>query len=172
MKYVVDFVENKNPDWKVAQLIGDGGAGAKLTDVSINRSNKKGEVFPNFDGITPGASIEGEPWQSAAGKWYLFSPKPEKASGGAYRGNGGASKTQAIEKAQDRKEGMIKDAQDRKEESIAFFNSTNSALQLLSSDPLFKEAGDEEKKSAISYWRDWFYGQWFTHEGASEPFKS
>ncbi len=169
MKFNVDFVENKNADWKVAQLIDE--AGVKSIDVSVNRTNKKNEVFPNFDGITPGASVEGELWTSAAGKHYLFAPRAQKSSGGAYKGNGGASKAQVIEKAQERKEGMIKDAQERKEESIAFFNATNSAISLLQNDPLFKESGDEEKQRSIVFWRDWFYGEWFKHEAADEPFK-
>lgn len=71
--YRVDWSEKKNNDWVLASLLDE--TGNKLSEVSINRTSKKGEIFPNFDEIRPGAEIKGELWTSTANKNYLFPPR-------------------------------------------------------------------------------------------------
>ena len=60
------------------------------------------------------------------GYWKLVSPK--NLANQNYTNN---KKEELIRGAQDRKAGMIKDAQERKELSIAFFNSTNVAIDFV-----------------------------------------
>lgn len=108
MKQHVDWIEIKSPDWKIISITDENGK--KTADVSVNRVNKKGETFPNFDGITLSADVEGELWQSPTGKWYLFAPK---LGGGPRRASGGSLETvkqvaKNVEKSQERKEDGIK----------------------------------------------------------------
>lgn len=81
--YKIKWLEVKNPDWKVLTLTDD--KGQELKDVSVNRTNKKGEAFPKFDEIMNAGEIEGEFWTSDAGKNYLFAPKPQRASNPGFK---------------------------------------------------------------------------------------
>lgn len=121
-KHKINWCEKKGDDWVVATL--ESGE----ANVSINRTSKKGEAFPNFDGIAPGAEVEGELWQSAAGKWYLFPPKPQASHGGPNRGNGGAYKAKMIEETMQKKEASIGRFQDSKEFSIKVSSTFRAAV--------------------------------------------
>lgn len=158
--YKIKESNTKGPDWKVVTIISP--EGREIANVSVNRTNKKGEVFPNFDSITSGASIEATSWESESGKWYLFAPKPERASNGTTGGFKGGS---GVKAAQERKAEMIEKAQDRKSESIAYFNATNSAISILAALFAGKEFRQtsglsEALKNDISLWRDWFLSEW------------
>lgn len=74
--FKVTKCDKKKSDWYVIEVIN--AAGEIVSDISVNRTNKKGEVFPNFDQIAVGATIEGQLWQNTAGKFYLFPPKEQK----------------------------------------------------------------------------------------------
>lgn len=50
----------------------------------------------------------------------------------------------------------IKNAQDRKDYSIAFFNSTNSAIEMLKID---QPTSPEDIKNKLVLWREWFLSQ-------------
>ncbi len=115
MIYEVVWVENKNADWKVATLREKIDGGKEVTDVSINRTNKQGQAFPNFDGIAPGAEVHGEFWRSPANKNYLFPPKPQTPRSG---GGGAAFKGKQIEEAQNRTHEHVKEAQESKGQAI------------------------------------------------------
>lgn len=118
----VEWMEKKNEDWIIATLKSENGVA--LEEVSINRKNKKGEVFPKFDEIVAGADVEGELWQSSAGKWYLFAPKAVKmAVGGAYKG-------QMMEKAMDKKNESIARFQGDKELSIKIASTFSQSVAL------------------------------------------
>lgn len=149
MKYKLREVENKGTDWKVVSIIGVDGESAE--SVSVNRVNKKGEVFPNFDGIVVGGEVEGNLWASDAGKKYLFAPKAfTKGSGG------GIAKAQAV------KAEYIKEAQARKDNSIAYFNATNSAIAIVNS--IFANTDEKPTRDTLEIqivsWRDWFLSEW------------
>lgn len=116
--FKIGFIEQKNPDWKVIQLRDE--AGALTNDVSVNRVNKKGEVFPYFDGITLEADVEGELWTSATGKHYLFAPKVAKT------GFSGAK----VERLMDKKADSIKEFQTTKENSILLAGTARDATLL------------------------------------------
>lgn len=53
---------------------------------------------------------------------------------------------------------LMRDAQYRKSRSIAFFNSTNSAINLLA--PIISSLNDFEIKDKIVEWRDWFLAEY------------
>ena len=167
-KLKVEWIEVKAPDWKLATLIGEDGK--QITEVSINRTSKKGEVFPSFDELASGHDVEGELWQSTAGKWYLFPPRPQTTPGGASRGQGGAYKAKVMEEAMARKEVSIGKFQASKEESIKLAGCQRDAVLLTQtmfgnniwSDPILSE---EEKRSVLKKevikWRDWLLSDAF-----------
>lgn len=169
MRCKILSVQDKSADWKIISLSQEkDGIQVTVTNVAVNRTNKKGEVFPDFDNIKPENVINGELWVSSAGKSYLFAPNPEKPASGAYRGNGGGSIA-----AQTRKKEDIREAQDKKEESIAFFNSTNSAIQLITTHPFFAEPKSEkELLEKVFGLRDKFYKEWENHAEPGAPFRS
>ena len=102
-EYTISLVEDKNKDWKIVTLeVVEGDGSVMYEDVSVNRVNKKGEIFPNFDNIKVGERVKGNLWSSSAGKRYLFAPSPIKTQGGANKASGGY-KTQVIKEAQETK---------------------------------------------------------------------
>lgn len=155
--YKVADVQEKNADWKVISI--EMSEGNFQEEVSVNRKNKKEEIFPGFDDIKVNATVEGDLWQSGAGKWYLFAPKP-KAPGGQRGGNAAA-----ITKAQETKREDIKDAQERKAEAISRAGSMRDAtlvsLACLKDSPF---PTDSEFKVEWEKWYKYFMAK------ADEPF--
>lgn len=162
-KFNISWLVKKNPDWIVAELT-EVPLGTEYKEVSINRTNKWGELFPGFDDLQPGRDVEGEIWQSGQGKWYLFAPKPQTTQGGAYSANKGGytAKTnqikQAIKQAQERKEESIGKTLDRKEESIRLSAAQRDAVLIVNT---LLGKGEEPWedgaiKEAIIEWRNWF----------------
>lgn len=163
--YKIDWVEVKNPDWKIASLKDENGIG--FTEVSINRTNKKGEVFPNFDDIQAGRETQGEIWRSDAGKVYLFAPKPQTTQGGANRGSG------AINKAMDKKAENIAIAQDNKEHAIKEASSMTNAVNLaLAEYGTF--SGEEHLRPTLEFlitkYRTWILNHWSIPVELKPPF--
>lgn len=144
--YKIEFAESKTKDWVVADLEA---GGALFKDVSINRVNKKGETFPNFDSIRTGGSIEGELWDNPSGKKYLFAPRtPKTASGGAY-------KSQQVKEAQDRKREDIERFQGSKEESIRLMSAQRDSVLIVTT-LIGQGIPVEDIKEEIIKWRNWF----------------
>jgi hypothetical protein len=152
MKYQILGCQDKSKDWKVLSIKGEDGT--TLNDVSVNRVNKKNEPFPNFDEIKEGNMVEGNHWQSGAGKSYLFAPDAPKTG---YTPRGGTG----IAKAQERKAEYIKEAQDRKSESIAYFNSINTAVAILGE---IGEMSVEEYHQRLLMHRDRLIKEWLKYE--------
>lgn len=131
MKLHISKCEDKNADWKVVGVLTD--ANVAIEDVSVNRTNKKGEVFPGFDTIRAGAEVEGTLWQSSTGKYYLFAPDPAKAKpAGAMAG---------MKAAQERKAEGIKEAQENKNMSIMIAAAFRDATLILNE--MFPDIGNE-----------------------------
>lgn len=149
--FKVEFVENKSNDWKVAQLRDE--HDKEYKDVSINRVGKKGDTFPNFDAIMPGASIEGVYWQSDAGKNYLFPPRPE----GAQPPRRSPS---AINTAMKKKEESIEKFQDAKETSIKISSTLRDAVTLAQVEIEKGLFAPNTLEDRIRYWREWLWVQW------------
>ncbi len=106
MKFTISWLEKKNNDWYVVNLKDE--AGEETKEVSINRTAKNGQVFPDFDNLMSGGPVEGEPWTSGAGKNYLFAPKPE-----------GSSKKPNMDRLMEKKSTQIAEAQSNKAQQIA-----------------------------------------------------
>lgn len=110
--------EVKSNDWKVVDC--ENPTGEKTVNASVNRVNKKGEVFPAFDDIKVDTRLNAEIWVSPAGKAYLFAPKVT-SGGGANRGNSGA-----ITKAMETKKENIMEVMDAK--GLAIKTTTTNQL--------------------------------------------
>lgn len=146
MVYRVIWCENKSPDWKVASI--EGVDGTKAENVSINRANKKGEIFPNFDQIVPGTEIEATLWTSTQGKNYLFAPQKPKY----------APKSNAnVLQAQNRKAEMIEASQDAKELGIKTSSTIRMAVDIVTSLGAYQNLTTEE---SIKQWREWLWKNW------------
>jgi hypothetical protein len=145
--YTIDWLEKK--EWEGKKLInatlqGEG-------DVTIWEIDKDGKPFPGFADLMPGSQITGSIWVNPKnGKKTLYPPKPVGASsGGSFPRKPAVSQTE--------KNAGIKEAQDRKEESIAYFNATNSAIAIVSQ--LYDLRGgvpEATVKATLQSWRDWF----------------
>ncbi len=113
--------------------------------------------FPGFMSLEVGNEIEANLTPAKDPK-YKPSLSPVTATtfnGGAYRRSGGANEEVRAKN--------IEKAQDRKSESIAYFNSVNSAIALFNGDVTRHSASTEEIKQVIVAWRDWFldeYKKW------------
>lgn len=150
--YKVLACEEKQPGWKVVTL--QMSETSQQSDVSVNKVNKKGEEFSGFDAIAVGVEVKGELWQSSAGKWYLFAPKPD--AGKPWKSGGGSA---AIAKAQETKREDIKEAQERKNEAIALAGAMRDAtlvsLAALRDTPF---PTDDEFKAEWTKWVKFFLG--------------
>jgi len=151
-EYKVIWLEVKSPDWKVATLSDDQ---QQYANVSINKVNKKGEVFPGFDEITNAGTVKGNLWQSPKGAYYLFAPKVGVA------GQSGAFKGQQIAKAQEKKAEYIATAQDNKNEGIKIASTISMATNVVIATLKGEQIIDESViKGKIREWRNWFLAEW------------
>lgn len=132
-KFKVNWMAKKSEDWIVAALIDEGGT--EFKEVSINRTNKKGEVFPNFDGIMPGTEIEGNMWTSDAGKHYLFAPKPQRAGGRSF------SKSKEVVEGQLKVQEEISKNVAKAQDRTAWMWAKNNAATLIAATSTIKESG-------------------------------
>lgn len=156
-------MEKKSADWIVATLE----CGGNVTkDVSINRNDKKtGAVaFPTFDEIQSGRTVEGELWNSPAGKWYLFAPKASKSGGN------GAFRQKQIEDTMEKKAVYIGQAQGNKELGIKVSSTMRMAVDLVVAEGLEGRVEDGIK-NAIQEWRAWLWMEWDKEDKDFPPFK-
>jgi len=151
-KFKVEWVEEK--------VTSTGKKKLDITLVSEEGENIDGvtiwEGFPNFSAIKAGDELEGDLVSKQNGQYLnktLYAPKPVNSSPGSKSGFTGGTKMM------EQKAKNIEEAQKRKSESIAYFNSVNSAIALVG-----KDGSDiNTVKNNIIYWRDWFlaeYDKW------------
>ena len=145
----IEWIENKSDDWKLATIAD----GANVTkNVSINRTNKKGEVFPDFDNLQAGREVDGNLWESSQGKWYLFpvtKPTP---------GIMGNKPAYGVAKNMERKETSISKSMDRKDNAITLAGTARDATLLtVNFYPELATAPDKEEaiKLVWEQWRGW-----------------
>ncbi len=165
MFYKIEWVENKSKDWKVATV--SAVDGTKQTDVSINRVSKKGDMFPDFDGITPGKEIGGRLWSSPAGKWYLFAPDKEEKTFNTF-------KKPNMSAVMEKKAENIDHAQDKKAEGIKVSSTIRMAV-----DMALAELGQLEMpytpidmQECVRKWRTWFWNEWEKSDKDFPPFNN
>lgn len=161
-KHILDWVEKKNNDWVMASLQ----SGEK--EVSINRTSKKGEVFPNFDNLAPGLEIEGELWQSQAGKWYLFPPKLNPMGPRPQW----AKKESTINKAMETKAQNIQTAQENREQGVKIASTMNKAIEIAIAENGQSPIVATDFQERVKYWRKWIYENWSKTDTDYAPFPS
>lgn len=156
-KYVIDWLEQKKTstgkDVKNATLKDEQG-------VIIERVSIWGD-FPGWNDLRPGHTVMGQIKSNAKG-YKSLSP-------GMTSGFGGGRSTGAVSAAKITSE-SVKEAQERKNDSIAYFNSLNSAIAIVVqgyTDAQIMNMAGEVKSSLIS-WRDWFLEEWKKYE-SSDP---
>lgn len=156
----IEWTENKSKDWKICTVTKPDGTTTE--NVSVNRMNKKGEVFPNFDGIAPGADIEGELWRSDAGKWYLFAPKPKGEGLGTRPAwvKPKADMTRVMEKKQE----SIEKNMDVKNEAIKMAGAQRDAVLMVTTFYATQALSEEELQAKVEYWYQYFINR------LSQPF--
>lgn len=159
MKHKIDWIEEKSPEWKVASVTNEQGS---FKEVSINKTSKKGEAFPNFDGLMSGQEVDAEFWSSPAGKHYLFPPRVDKVNGVPYNAKPGAVKAaevtaKSVEKSQDRKEHSIKESGTQRD---AVLIVTTFYKDRLANDPILTEEEMEVIiRKKVTEWKTWLLGQ-------------
>jgi hypothetical protein len=160
-EYTISFTDDKSPDWKILTLeIVDGGGSVMYEDVSVNRVNKKGETFPNFDNLKVGERVKGNLWTSSAGKKYLFAPDLNKPAGGANRGQSGGFKANMSAMVEKKQEG-IRQSQENKELGIKTSSTARMACDIVVATLRGEEIIDESVlKGKLEMWRKWFWMHW------------
>lgn len=163
-------MDKKSADWAIVSLVNEDKI--ESLEVSINKTSKKGEVFPNFDKLAVGQEIEGELWQSTVGKEYLFPPRVAKAGqGGTYKGQVG----RVVKEAQERKEASISLSQDRKEWGIKVSSTFGKACEFAVAewqeqkkvDPTFSATLEK----LFEKWREYLWMNYDVGETQYPPFK-
>lgn len=178
MTYKVEWAENKNDGWKVCSIKEIVEGGRTYEDVSINRTDKKGRTFPNFDGIAPGATISGNIWQSVAGKYTLFAPDPAGSTGGggtpARSTSGPASgggAPRGVAAAQERKKEGIREAQENKGRGVMVASAFRDATLIMTSLTMYQELTPGEWQIEHEKWRQWYMADWKeTEKSLDVPF--
>lgn len=141
MKYIIDWSERKTTSTGKEKL------DCTLKDEQGHKTEKVtiwGD-FPNFASLMTGFEVEGD---LVPAKDPKYGPTLYPAKAPRFRSSGENIK---------QKSEMIEKAQDRKEESIAFFNSTNAAIDLVCKHPYFSKIENESQlKMTIRGMRDHF----------------
>lgn len=156
MKYTITWVQEKEIPKLNTSVLECTATDPNGNEVEFNiwMKDKSGAEFPNFKGIQAGTVVEGNMWQNPKdGKYSLYALKPQ----GTKPSYGGGGMKMMQEKAKN-----IEEAQKRKSESIAYFNSVNSAIAMLPfrQGTLKITASDNGEKEFIIYWRDWFISEY------------
>lgn len=118
--------------------------------------------FPNWINLTPGGSVSGEIVTSDKGYKSLKEEMTKGFTQSGYRAPSGAVKAAEITRE------SVKEAQGKKNESIAFFSSTNAAIELVKSMPMYRESDAGDLRQSIITWRNFFLDEWKKYE-AQDP---
>lgn len=150
--FKIDWIEQKPTSTgkprAMASITGEDGK--QITDVTLWGSN-----WP-IATLMPGMEVIGTYEEKQNGQYLNKTLHP--AMGDKPKGFGGSG----IKAAQERKGEMIKEAQDRKSDSIAYFNSVNSAISMMENVHFEKI---DDRKEFIIEWRDWFLAEYESYFG-------
>ncbi len=151
MKLHIDWIETKGQDWKVASLTDENKQTNK--EVHINRKDKNGLEFPNFDTLQAGQDIEGQPWTNTSGKTYLFPPKQpnEKLT---FKG------ASNIAKNMERKEQGIANAQDHKDKAVMMSSTIRMSVDIALAECAGMPFDAGVFKANVKKWRNWLIAEW------------
>ena len=113
-------------------------------------------VFPraykDYEKIEEGAELGGVISTSGKFKHFVDTLEPPKYIK--------ESRAQQVAGFEAKKTENIKEAMKRKDESIAYFNSVNSAIQIVTASPNFSSMREEDVVELIRKWRNWFFEEW------------
>lgn len=161
MKYTINWLEKKTTS------TGKNKIDATLQDENGTLTEKVTiwDSYPNFAELAPGREVTGSIEVKQNGQYTNKTLKPEVTHG--YKGMQGGQKSVNISKLMDKKAENIEEAQNRKNDSIAYFNSVNSAINAIGE---YDTARDlQDYKQAIVELRDWFLSEW--HKYSIDPTK-
>lgn len=131
-------------------------------------------TFPDFSNLAAGRDVEGDILVSQNGKWNnktLVEDKTKSSPSGSFTPNKGMSS--GISKLMDKKAENIEKAQDRKHESIAYFNSLNTAIQFVSTfKDMFEINSAGDALDEVLHARDKFLVEWQKYEVGDKTDKS
>ncbi len=178
MTYVCDWVENKKPDWKVVTIREITEGGATYTDVSINKVDRKGVTFQDFDAIAPGTQVTGNIWRSSTGKYTLFAPDAPKAAAPAVPGapayaapRPAATGMRGVAAAQERKAEGIALAQENKSKGMLVAAAFRDSTLMLVNMADYKTMTPDEVKIKHKALRDWYIAEYHeTEKKMDTPF--
>ena len=154
MPLKVNWIEVKSPDWKIA-TIQDGDK--VYESVSINRTSKKGETFPDFDDLQAGRETNGVLWVSPANKNYLFPPVPTPTPG--VMGTKPAWSGGGMKAVMKEKQENIGHSMDRKENAITLAGSMRDATLITIAQMQGKDFTTAEFQAQWLSWRTWLIDQ-------------
>jgi hypothetical protein len=169
-EFTISFTDNKSADWKILTLeVLEGDGSVMYQDVSVNRVNKKGETFPNFDNLKVGERVKGNLWTSPQGKHYLFAPNLSNVKSGASGGGFKAGMQKMVEQRNDNINKIV----DRKEEGIKVSSTMRDAVQIALAElgSGTDHVGEKDIAERIQYWRQWLWQNWDCDDGKFPPFK-
>lgn len=164
MSYIVDWAESKKPDWKVVTIREITEGGNSYEDVSINKVDRKGVTFPNFDGIMPGAQIHGNLWRSPTGKYTLFAPEPKVAGTAPARPTGNTGGARGVAAAQERTKTNVAQAQENKGRGVLVAAAFRDATLMLVNYPEYSTMSFDEAKAFHKRIRDWYIAEYKSTE--------
>lgn len=149
-QYKITSVTSKSADWKIIAVTAEDGY--PTDPVSVNRTDRNGRAFPNFDSLAVGMTIEANLWKSPTGKWSAFPPDAPQtrnfASGGTKSGN--------MTKVMEQKQEGIKMAQENKENGI----KTSSTIRMAVDIAIAENDQDSTMAESIIRWRKWLLENW------------
>lgn len=155
MKYTIEWLERKRTSTGKDKIDATLSDGKNSIDVTI------WDNFPNFTGLMAGQDVEGDVVTKQNGQYTNKTLYPVKVATTPKFGASGVSKLM------DKKAEQIEKAQERKSESIAYFNSVNSAIALVGK--RLGEVSEAQMKLELKLWRDWFLSE-YENWNAKEPF--
>lgn len=139
------------------EVVPESGKPAIFMNVAIWKDRKDGSVFPNFDALKGGDTVEGNLYTAATGKQTLY-PIAERKQG-AFAGGGNPAKMM------EKKTEAIKASQDRKEESVMIASTAKAATDIIIAQWGAAVTQDNWKEEWTRT-RRWLVAQWENVEGA------
>lgn len=128
--------------------------------------------FPDFSNLRAGSHVSGQIKSNAKGYKSLYPELTKGFTSGTYKTPTMPPRTSGVVSAAKITSESVKVAQERKNESIAYFNSLNSAIALVTKWDTFQTRDADELKESIRIWRDFFLEEWQKYEASDARDKS
>lgn len=141
MKYKVEWIEEKTS-----------AKGTKYRVCSFtDETGKRYDNVSTFDVVELSQTYDGDIVTNGQYTNFKLAKEPKKFD-----------RSTTIAVAQERKEQSIIKLQDRKEESIAYFNSCNLAIQTIGQYDPAKWESVKHYENDFEYWRNFYFKKWYS----------